>query len=132
MFVLTETTATDEQRIADALGTTDGALIRGVLRVLRDEVFMSTLDSLDDVIFRMGAEQARAILFGRIARPYVGVEIFLGQERELGTDGNFAERPLVIARYPSPLAALRAAERAGNRRPDALVMAKAKPYQLPI
>ena len=131
MFVLTETTATDEQRIADALGSTDGALIRGVLRVMRDEVFMSTLD-LDDVIFRMGAEQARAILFGRIARPYVGVEIFLGQERELGTDGNFAERPLVVARYPSALAALRAAELASNRRPDAMVMAKPKPYQLPI
>jgi hypothetical protein len=124
--------ATDEQRIADAIGTIDGDLVRGVLKVMRDEVFMSTLENLDDIIFRLGAEQARAILFGRIARPYIGVEILCGQERELGTDGHFAETPTVVARYPSALAALRACEHAFNRRPGAAVMAKTIPYQLPI
>lgn len=132
MYSFTEVVATDEQRVADAIGTVDGEMVRGVLLIMRDEVFMSTLDNLDDVIFRMGAEQARAILFGRISRAYVAIEMFFGQERVLGTDGNFAEQPAVVARYPTGLAALRAAEHARNRRPGGMVMSKAKPYQLPI
>ena len=132
MYSFTEIVATDEQRVADAIGSVDGELVRGVLQVMRDEVFMSTLDHLDDVIFRMGAEQARAILFGRISRPYVAIEMFIGQERVLGTDGNFADSPAVVARYPTGVAALRAAERARNRRPGGMVMSKARPYQLPI
>jgi len=132
MYSFTEIVATDEQRVADAIGTVDGEMVRGVLKVMRDEVFMSTVDHLDDVIFRMGAEQVRAILFGRISRPYVAIEMFFGQERVLGTDGSFAETPTVGARYPTGVAALRAAEHARNRRPGGMVMSKAKPYQLPI
>lgn len=131
MQLMTDIYASDEQRVADAIRSLDGQMVRGVLKVMRDEVFMSTLDNLDDVIFRMGAEQARAILFGRLSRTYVAIEVFAGQERELGTDGLFADEPAVVARYATASAALSAAENALNRRENGVVTAKTKPYPMP-
>lgn len=127
MFVV-ETNGTAEQRIADALDVVDGAVIRGVLRIMRDEVFMSTVDELDDQIFELGAEQSRAILYGRLARPYIGIELHRGRERTLCSDGNFADEPSCVARYPTEAAALQAAGHAPNRREGGLVLAKLSPY----
>ena len=122
---------TAEQRVSAALCVFDPDLICAVVSVLHEEVFMMTVDDMDPVIFKMGAEQAHAIVYGRILRPFVAVEFALGRQRLLRPDGTFAEVPDRPARYPTQAAALLAAEKASNRRPDSAVVARNQPY-LPI
>lgn len=122
---------TPEQRVAILLSVYDESQIRGVLRIMREEVFMSTVEDLDPVVFKLGVEQARAILFSRMTRAYIAVEFHCGERRVLCPDGSFAAEPTQPARYHDLVAALRAAERAPNRLAGGTVMAAHQPY-LPI
>jgi hypothetical protein len=124
-------TRTAEQLITEYLGVTDADLVSAIVSIMRDEVFMCTLDDFDPVIFGMGAEQARAIVYGRMARPYVAMEFHQSEHRVLRSDGTFAQAPVRPARYPSESAALLAAERASNRLAGSMVSAVIRPY-LPI
>ena len=124
-------TVTLEHRVSDVLGVLDPVLVHAVVSVMRDEVFMSTLDDLDPVIFKLGAEQANAIVYGRIIRPFVAAEFSLGRQRLLCPDGCFVEAPDRPARYANPAAALLTAENASNRRTNSVVVARNQPY-LPI
>ena len=120
-----------EQRICKALRIYDSELIRAVRAVMLDELFMTTVDDLDPVIFDLGVEHASAIVYGRILRPYVAAELTSDKKRLLRPDGAFAEVAERPARYASEAEALRAAESAGNRLPGGVVVIL-KMHYLPI
>ena len=54
MNSLVTETVTIEQRVSAALCVFDPDLIRAVVSVVHEEVFMMTVDDMDPVIFKMG------------------------------------------------------------------------------
>lgn len=118
-------------RVGAILRLQDDTMIAAVMQIMRDEVFMSTLDELEEWLLRIGVEQAYAIVQGRVNRPFLAVETRLGVKRILGTDSGFATAPATPARYATTKEALRAGERARNRRAGGAVIVETHPY-LPV
>ena len=117
-----------DRLVAAVIGESDPVIVKAVVSVMREEVFLSTIEELDALFFRMGSERAHSIVLGRMARPFVVVEFIGGERRVLCPDGLFAPEPVRPARYASQAAALRAAGRARNRTAGAMLCAAMQPY----